>query len=65
MKKTYAIPIRIEIDDENPDQRAKATAERIYDAVRELADEMDQSGVRFFDMEYSIYVKPDAATFGT
>ena len=65
MKKTYAIPIRLEIDDDNPDRRAKETAERIYDAVYELAKEMDQHEVRFFDMEYSIYVKPDAATFGT
>lgn len=65
MKKKYAIPIKIEIDDENPDRRARETAERIYDAVKRLADEMDQHGVAFFDIEYTIYVKPDAATFGT
>ena len=64
MKKMYTIPIVLEIDDENPDQRAKETAECIYDAVSALAIEMDEKGVRYFDIGYSVFVKPDAATFG-
>ena len=61
MKKRYAMPIKLEIDSENPDLDAKTIAESIHDAVERFGSEKFHG--QYFDMEYSIYIKADEKVF--
>ena len=63
MKKIYAFPIRLEIESKNPDKDARRIAETIHDAVEQYS--LNSFHGQWMDMEYSVYIKADEATFGT
>jgi hypothetical protein len=58
MKKTYHLPVKIEVDGPNPDRVAAMIAQRIYSAVRLMLDVEYFAGTAV-DVEYSIYEKAD------
>ena len=64
-KETYCLPIKVEIQSEEPDVAMREIAEVIYDAINNwsLANVTLHPG-RTLDVEWSIYRKPDPETFG-
>jgi len=62
MKQTYHLPVRVEIESDNPDKDLKKIAEAMYDAVNDIVKDPDFR-LKWFDMEYSIFVKADKETF--
>lgn len=64
-KETYILPVKIEIEADNPDTAVREIAEIMYDEVNEYTRALEfNETVKWFDMEYSIYKKPDPSTFG-
>ena len=64
MKRIYHMPVRVEIDSDNPDVVLRGIAEAIYDAVADHTGTKEfDAAVRFCDVEYSIFIKADTQTF--
>lgn len=61
MRKEYTIPIKMEIESENPDLDAKRIADSIYDAAEKYGLEIFHG--EHLDMGYSIYIKADKREF--
>ena len=61
MKAEYSLPVKVKIEAENPDAVVIGLAKAMYDAIMlYLAlNKAEQT-----DVEYTIYKKPDAETFG-
>ena len=62
MKQIYHLPVRVEIESDNPDKDLKRIAEAMYDAVNEIVKDPVYRP-KYFDMGYSIFVKADKETF--
>lgn len=64
-KETYCLPIKVEIQWEEPDVAMREISETIYDAINSwsLANVALRPG-RMLNVEWSIYKKPDPKTFG-
>ena len=64
-KETYILPVKIEIEAENPDAAVREIADIMYDEVNEYTKALQfNKTVKWFNMEYSIYKKPYPETFG-
>lgn len=61
MKAEYSLPVKVKIDAENPDAVAIGLAKAMYDAITLY---LTLSKAEQTDVEYTIYKKPDAETFG-
>lgn len=65
MKQIYHLPVRVEIESDNPDAAMLKVAEVIYNALAVFMNCSDfNEHVRVSDVEYSIFVKADKETFG-
>lgn len=65
MERIYHIPMRVKIDSDNPDRVVREIGRVIYDAIAEHTGRREfNAAVRLCDVEYSIFIKADAKTFG-
>jgi len=61
MKAEYSLPVNVKIDAENPDAFVVGMARAMYDAITVY---LTVNNAEKTDVEYTIYKKPDADTFG-
>lgn len=65
MKQIYHLPVKVEIESDNPDVVMRRIAETIHDALDEYTSKDEFAAhVPSVNIEYSIYVRPDHETFG-
>lgn len=65
MERIYHMPVRVKIDSDNPDMVMRGIADAIYDALKVHTGSREfDANVRFFDVDYSIFIKADKQTFG-
>lgn len=58
MRKTYHLPVTIEVDGPNPDRVAAEIAQTIYNSVQLMLDVQDFPGTAV-QVQYSIFEKAD------
>lgn len=61
MKAEYMLPVKVKIKAKNPDAFVIGIARAMYDAATVY---MSVNEAEKVDVEYTIYKKPDAETFG-
>ena len=65
MERIYHMPVRVQIDSDNPDRVMRGIAEAIYDAVEAYTGRRElEAAIRRCVVEYSIFIKADGRTFG-
>lgn len=64
-RETYVLPIKVEIQSEEPDVTMREIAEAIYDTVSAWSSaNIEPHPGRTLDVQWSIYKKPDPKSFG-
>ena len=65
MRQTYHLPVRVEIESDNPDVVMREMADAMYDALKGYMTGIKfDDNVKFSEIEFSIYYKADKETFG-